>query len=342
MKYLTGSRWLLTLTALLIVLLILAGCGGREEEEETAPEAKNPLLMPRFTVSIDEQGVPTALGIPMDRLGALLRQDLSGLQMNPATVQMLQEAGVQNIEAVTTADGLYLYVNGQPIPYLALDEETRQNVGSLLKLAGVQDGTSNLVQNLLNNKLLGRVGAPIVIKLPVAAGAAEAGLRDPKTLPRVDTEQARAGVAEKVLILHLDVALDEQGVPTIAGTSLNDLQGSFMEAGIAADLSSAKMNPATIAALQAANVSLLQLETEPEGLYINVNGQRLPRLAWDDERLRNMLDLYSKLEPDSPYLPLLRFFLPYLQPADIELGIALPLNAGQPAPAPAPWITSNP
>jgi sulfur carrier protein ThiS len=272
-------------------------------------------------------------------VGRLLRQDVSGLKVDPATVQMLKDAGIQNFEAVATAEGLYLYVNGQPVPYLALDEETRANVGNLLKLAGVQDGTSNLVQNLLNNNILSRVGVPVVIKLPVAAGASEAELRDSKTLPRVDTDEARASVDEKVLILHLDVALDEQGVPTIAGTSMTDFQGALTEAGLAADLSSVKVDPATIASLQAANVLLLQVETEPEGLYLNVNGQRLPRVAWDDERLRNALELYSSLEPDSPYLPLLRFFLPYIQPADVELGVTLPVPAGQEAPAAAPWVT---
>lgn len=338
MKHRIGTRWLLALSAMLMAVLVLAGCGGKEEAE-AEPQAKMPLLMPRFTVSLDKEGVPSVLGISMARLGNLLRQDVSGLKMAPDTVELLTDAGVQNIEAVATAEGLYLYVNGQPVPYLALDQETRQNVGDLLKLAGVEDGASRLVQNLLNNNLLSRVGVPVVIKLPVDPGVAEVDLRDSKTLPRVDTDQARASVAQKVLILHLDAALDAQGTPTIAGTSLADLQGAFMEAGMPVDLSSVKLDPATIASLQAANVALLQVETEPEGLYINVNGQRLPRLAWDDERLRNLLDLYSRLEPDSPYLPLLQFLIPYIQPSDIELGVTLPLGAGQQAPTPAPWIT---
>lgn len=339
MKHRTATQRVLALAAMLIVLLVVASCGGGKEPEPEPQQPSMPLLMPRITVSLDEQGIPTVLGIPMDRLGSLLRQDVSGLKMDPATVQKLQAAGVQTIEAVATAEGLYLYINGQPLPYLALDEETRAGVGDLLKLAGVQDNTAKLVQNLLNNKILSRTGAPVLIKLPVAPGVAEAGVRDTKTLPRVDTQQARASVAQKVLILHLDAALDEQGAPTIAGTSLTDLQGALMEAGIAADLSSARLNPATIASLQAANVALLQVETEPEGIYINVNGQRLPRLAWDDERLQNLAALYGGLEPDSPYLPLLHFLLPYIQGADVELGVTLPLAAGQQAPTPAPWVT---
>lgn len=337
MKHRIGTRWLVALTTVLITALLLAGCGGREEEPE--PEAKTPLLLPRFTVSLNDEGVPTVLGISLARLGSLLRQDFSGLSVDPATVQLLKSADIQNIEAVATADGIYLYVNGEPVPYLALDEETRQNVGELLGLVGVEDGTANVVQNLLNNDIIGRIGVPVVIKLPVAPGASEAELRDSKTLPRVDTDQARAGVAEKVLILHLDVALDDAGVPTLAGTSITDFQGALQEAGLPVDLSSVKVDPATIASLKASNILLLQVETEPEGLYLNVNGQRLPRVAWDDERLENALALYASLEPDSPYLPLLQFFLPYIQPADVELGLTLPLQPGEQAPTPAPWIS---
>lgn len=336
MKHRIVTRRVLALTAVLIIALLLAGCAGREQEPE--PEARTPLLMPRVTVSLDDQGVPTVLGISLARLGSLLRQDFSGLELDPATVQTLKEAGVQNLEAVATTEGVYLFVNGQPLPYLALDPETRQNVGALLAIAGVEDNTASTVQRLLNNTIINRVGVPVLIKLPIDPGATEAAVRDSKTLPRVDAEAARAGVAQKVLILHLDTALDEAGVPTIAGSSMSDLQAALVEAGLPADLSTVKLDPATIASLQAANVALLQVETEPEGLYINVNGQRLPRLAWDDERLRNALALYSGLEPDSPYLPVLQFLVPYIQPADIELGVTLPLAPGQTAPTPAPWI----
>jgi hypothetical protein len=173
----------------------------------------------------------------------------------------------------------------------------------------------------------------------VAAGLEEAGLRDSKTLPMVDTDQARASVSEKVLILHLDVALDEQGIPTIAGSSMTDFQGALDEAGLPVDLSSVRVDPAMIASLQASNILLLQVETEPEGLYLHVNGRRLPRVAWDDQRLRNALELYGSLEADSPYMPLLQFFLPYIQPADVELGVFLPVPEGQEAPSLAPWVT---
>ena len=188
MKHRTGIRWLVMLTTLLVMALVMVGCGGKEEEPE--PQAKTPLLLPRFTVSLSDEGVPKVLGIPLDRLGGVLRQDFSGLTVDPQTVQLLKSADIQNLEAVATADGVYLYVNGKPVPYLALDEETRQNVGDLLGLVGVDDRTANVVQNLLNNKTIGRVGVPVVIKLPVAAGASEAALRDSKDLPRVDTDQA--------------------------------------------------------------------------------------------------------------------------------------------------------
>lgn len=338
MKRPSMSRWFGWITLLLLVG-VLAGCGGSRVRNQDGSQAKMPLLLPRMTVSVDEQGVPTILGISTERAASLIGQDASALKLDPALIATLQAAGVQHIEAILTGQGVYLFVNGQPIPYLDLDEETRQSVGDLLKLFNVRNEVANAVQGLLNNDLISRVGVPLLIKLPAVAEATEIAPRDAGILPIVDTEQTRASTGAKVLIAHLDVALDADGQPTIAGSSMADLQAALLQAGLLVDLSTIKVDPATVSTLKAKGILLLQAETEPEGLYLHVNGRRLPRIAWDGERLKNALGLYRSLQPDSAYLPLAELLLPYLPPSDIELRVNLPLDAGQQAPAPASWVS---
>lgn len=319
-----------------LVTLLIAACGGSQEAQSNG-EDKLPLLMPRVTVNLDEQGAPSVMGISLARVGSLIGQDLSGVAVDPALIERLGAAGVETIEAVATGEGVYLYANGQPLPYLALDDATRDHVADLLVLAGVEKGRADMAQSLLQNKIISHTGVPVLIKLPGAG--VDAAVRDSKMLPRVDTAQVRAATPDRMLILHLDLNVDEQGMLTMAGSSTEDLQGAFATAGLPIDLSRVRVNPAAVAQLHKRGIALLQAETEPEGLYLSLNGGRLPRVVWDEERLGNALMLYAELQPDSPYLPLAQFLLPYLPAADIELGVNLPEVAGAPAPTPAEWIS---
>lgn len=309
------------IVVLLVVALLLAGCGGKEEEQQTKA---GPVLLPSLTVKLSEQGAPTVLGMKPELLSKLIGQDVSQFSVPADTVKQLMDAGVQHLEFVVAGNGLYIFVNGQPMPYLVLDQQTRQSVGELLKLAGVDDKMATNVQNLLNNKFISNLGVPLVVKLPVPAGQAEIPVRAKGAMPVVNTDEVRAAVTDTSLIAHLDVAVDDQGMPTIAGTPMSDMQGAFESAGLAVDLSGVRMDPATVADLTARGVHLVQLETEPEGLYLYVNGASLPRVAYDQTRLQNALALYAELQPDSPTLPLLAFLGPYLQPSDLELSLFLP------------------
>ena len=188
------------------------------------------------------------------------------------------------------------------------------------------------------NDIVSKLGVPLVVRFPLRAGATEAPLRDKDTLPLVSTDEERAAVTSPLLVAHIDVALDEAGVPTIAGNSMTEYQNAFQIAGIPVDLSSARLDPAVVASLAAADIQIVQAETEPEGLYLYLNGSTLPNVAWDQERIDNAIELYSQLEPDSPYLPILRFLAPYIQPADMELALFLPTQAGGQSPAPRPFI----
>lgn len=316
-----------TLALLAVMMLVLAGC--RNQQEEPPPEtARKPFLLPRVTVNIAEDGSPKFFGIPASKVASLLKQDPASVALPAATLELLADAGIQNIELVMRGDVIMPFVNGEPLPYIKLDQETRENLGPLLTLAGVDETTANRLQGLLTNDIISKLGIPLVLRLPVAEGAAEAPLRDKSTLPLVDTEQQRSSVAAPLLVAHLDVALDEAGVPTIAGSSLTELQDAFSVAGIPLDLSSARVDPALLASLEAADVQVLQVETEPEGLYVYLNGAMLPNVAWDQARLDNAIDLYSQFQPDSPYLPLLRFLAPYIQPTDVELALFLPTQQG--------------
>lgn len=322
---------------LLITMLALAGCGGTEEEpvQETA---KKPFLLPRVTVNIAEDGSPKLFGIPMSKVAGVLGQDPAAFSLPAETLQMLENADIQSVELVIRGEGLVPFINGKALPYVQLDQETRDNLGTLLKLAGVDDTTSSRLQKLLTNDIVSKLGVPIVVRFPLAAGATEAPLRDKDTLPLVDTEQERSAVTAPLLIAHVDVALDAAGVPTIAGNSMTEYQEAFQVAGLPVDLSSARLDPALVASLAAADIQIVQAETEPEGLYLYVNGSTLPNVAWDQERIDNAIELYSQLEPDSPYLAILRFLAPYIQPADMELALFLPTPSGGHAPAPRPFI----
>ncbi len=317
---------------LLVLAMLLAGCGGSKEEAQE-PKKEGPVLLPSLTVKLNEEGAPTVLGIPPKLLSTVLRQDVSAFSVPAETVKQLMDAGVQHAEFVVAGDGLYIFVNGQPMPYLVLDDQTRQGVGELLKLAGVDDKMATNAQKLLDNQFISRLGVPLVVKLPVPAGQAEIPVRAKGAVPQVNTDQARASVTDPSLIAHVDVAVDDQGVPTLAGTSMSEMQGAFETAGLPVDLSGVRIDPTTIAGLTASGIHLVQLETEPEGLYLYVNGNRLPRVAYDQARLQSALDLYEKLQPDSPNGPLLKFFAPYLQPTDIELSVFLP-GADQTTPSP--------
>jgi hypothetical protein len=325
----------LAILLLLLLSLVLVSCGGREEEA-VPEEDKAPPTLPRISVQIDENGVPTVFGISVETIGNLLRQDLSTYYLPADVVQQLVDGGVQHLEVVVVGDGIYLFSNGEPLPYLAMDEESRGNIDDLARLANVPNAET--IQWVTDN-ILARIGLPLVLQMPLPEGTDEVPLRDTRTLARVKIDGARAGVDAPSLVFYADVALDDNGEPTLAGLSLGQLQDALLAEGVNVDLSAAMVDPALVQSLRAAGVQNVQVETEPEGLYLYMNGEALPRIAWDDERLQNAATLYESLDSDSPYLPLLKFLLPSIQPADVEITVLLPRSTDADALSPRPFIS---
>lgn len=325
------SRWIVSAFLLLLIIALLTGCAGREAEQEEAVA-----LLPRITINIDEEGYPKLIGLSLGTVGRLLGQDFSNLRVPPDLLQQLQDGDIQHVELVMTKGGLLPFVNGQPLPYLAGDKESLGNLGQAIESLGVSN--AKVIRWALDN-IVARVGLPVAVKFPVKPGNAEIPLVDLDALPRVSVEQTRAGSPEAPLLLHADISVDANGIPTIAGFPLTELQAGLNQAGIAADLSGIALSPAAVATLTGANVQHLQVETEPEGIYLCFNGMPLPRLAWDAQRMDNLLEVYQRLSPDASNVEALRFFAPYLQPSDIELTLQLPQQPGANDVAPCTFVS---
>jgi hypothetical protein len=297
------------------MLSLLAGCAV-----PTAPGQETQPLLPRVTVSIDEQGTPSLLGFSLDLVSSLIGQDLSAFSVPPELVQQLMAANIQHLEIVLTGDDIYLFANGQPLPYLSTTEESWQTLGELAALVGLPIWST---LDSIRNNVLSQFGVQLALQFPVAAGQEPIPLRDPSTLPAVDVEAVRAAAGEPGLVMHANVEVGPDGIASVLGLPI------------------AQIDPTLMATMMAAGIQHFQLETEPEGFYSYLNGQALPRLTWDAERVVNLLAVYEALYPTDPNASLLGVLGPAIQTSDLELTLFLPVQGDAPEVPTHPFVGSQ-
>ena len=90
-----------------------------------------------------------------------------------------------------------------------------------------------------------------------------------------------------------------------------------------------QLSPETLANLKDGNIQNMEIRTKPDGGYVYVNNEPLPRLIWDTQLLENAVDLYSKLSPNAQLLPLIKQIAPYLDRTDLDVLLRFPKAAGQ-------------
>jgi len=89
-----------------------------------------PAAVVRFDIAYDEEGMPSFLGLDAATLRSL-GIDLRPFQLSPALVASLTRANIQHVQFVNRSDGVHIYVNNEPLPYLAWDDRHIQNAVDL-------------------------------------------------------------------------------------------------------------------------------------------------------------------------------------------------------------------
>ncbi|OQA45520.1 MAG: hypothetical protein BWY52_01275 [Chloroflexi bacterium ADurb.Bin325] len=121
----------------------------------------------QFEIKYDDQGVPSIMGISArDLANAGINAPLA---LAPSFIQQAQASNVQFLQLRSKGDGLYLYVNGMPLPGIAWDQVMLQNtLDAAQRMYAHMPIDWNIVTQLV--PLLSNTDVSILIHLPRAEG----------------------------------------------------------------------------------------------------------------------------------------------------------------------------
>jgi hypothetical protein len=119
-----------------------------------------------FEVKYDANGVPAILGISADELNARGIR-LGNYVLAPSAIQSLQAANVQSVELRGKEDGLYVYLNGDPLPNLVWDNTFLANAADVY---GQMNDQSNAYVQAVKQLLpmVNKADLGVLIHFPVA------------------------------------------------------------------------------------------------------------------------------------------------------------------------------
>ena len=304
------------LSALAIAALILTGCGAGSPFR---------LVIPRIYVDVDAQGALNIAGFINPGTLSFFGADPNLLKIDAATVGQLTNANVQHIELLFRNDGLYWWLNGQPLVPLTWDGAAFDNARDLLfGFAGLDETTRGLLANVALPILLS-LEQDVVIRFPLKAGESPIAER------ALDGALPQPGSAvDAAMIAGLRLTFDDAGVPAVAGVSFTEISRL---AGV--DLSAATLPPETVQQLKQIGIQHITLRTAPDGIKLWSNDRALPTLRWSEETLNNTADALTRLRLIDPALNgALKQFVPYLNRADLDVVLRFPIGSAAPIPEP--------
>lgn len=319
-------RFARRITYLLPMLaIVLSACSGAQPAQVADKDSDFFIALPRVVIDVNDAGQPSIAGITPDTVKSLTlgNLDLTQYAIPQDWVQYFKSTGTQHVELAFNGDGMFIYANGKQLPHVAFNEESVTNLSDVAGTLGkdfidpAYQGYIPLIQRFL--PLARRLGLNLVVRFPHEG--AEVALRDPAA-PMASAEQPGSGaVAVRVVVNY-----DDQGVPSVAGISVKDL-----EALTGYDLYGLKLDPSFIKMMEDKGIQHVSLRSEADGLALAVNDKPLPSLMCNADCLKNSSDLISTLntyDGMGPINELVSKFGPELHNVNAELALRFPNAPG--------------
>jgi hypothetical protein len=132
-----------------------------------------------------------------------------------------------------------------------------------------------------------------------------------------------SGDSFKLAFPRIEVVIDKDGNPTVAGVSPLILRL------VGVDLSNAKLDPAVVQQMTDSNVQHVELLFQKSGLFWWVNAKPMTPLTWDDASFGNVIDLAINLGYIDPaQAGLVKAVVPQARNLEADVLIRFPLQDG--------------
>jgi len=127
-----------------------------------------------------------------------------------------------------------------------------------------------------------------------------------------------------VALPRILVEFDKDGSPTVGGIGL-----AFVGGLTGADMSSMKLDPSIISALQTGDIQHIEILHKDNGLFIFVNGKLLPHVGWSNQAFDTLGKTIESLGLlDSATAGLVKMFLPFVTRLGVDLVVKVPVKDG--------------
>ncbi|MCC6454438.1 MAG: hypothetical protein IT328_05805 [Caldilineaceae bacterium] len=279
------------LVVALLVSLILAACGG-------GSTGKTWFNLPSAKVHIQPDGAMRVWGLNV------------GYFPQPALIQQLQAANVQQLEIRIGYNGIHVLANGQDLPYIKWDEASVQTLqGILPQLPNVPN--ANMIASAL--PWLRTIGLGVVLDMPLAQGQSELDIPRWSGESTITATTPTSPTLGPITIGSL--AFDPQGQAIIEG-----VPASTLEQALGVALPSLDAN--TLGILQGLGAQVVQVKVQPNGIDLSLNDRPLPGIAWDEPRLNTLLTNVPAFVADPALVETLNQVVPLLNGADVTLAVS--------------------
>ena len=231
------------------------------------------------------------------------------------------DSNIQHITVATRKDGLYLLVNGEPLPHLSWDDDSLSNMVDLLRdFSEDGDPAGEDAFQLMSDTQFAAVGdlLPLMrtlnirldFRFPVKSTGPGERIIEPIPLAGSEAFGSRLSRderdAEPEQLVDIDIAYqpyaDGDGwVPTLFGFSTMDMKTLLRPMDV--DVPLMRLREDLRARVQQAELESLSMAIGERGVSFTANGEPLPQIRWNEESLGNVSAVLADLYPESAEIP---------------------------------------